>query len=67
MNHPQLANAGSERPPGPHNPDVQIVVDEDRPKSSPRGSDKSHGDGHDRQKNNATRQRVILTDPVAFR
>lgn len=71
MSTPQLAKADSERPPGPHRPDIQLVA-EDATKPSKTAPEKKHdGDifkGATGPSNkDATRQRFVLTDPIAFR
>lgn len=72
MSSSQIAKVDSERPPGPHRPDVQIVT-ETSPKSSKEGVEKSHSDETDsslrdsKDGKDVTRQRFVLTDPIAFR
>ncbi|KAL1302762.1 hypothetical protein AAFC00_003109 [Neodothiora populina] len=74
-------NTDSERPPGPHEPEVQYVAAES-PKSprqdsrkSPSGGNRDSRSDHRNSKDSdeskdskdPTRQRFVLTDPIAFR
>lgn len=72
MSSPHLTKADSDRPPGPHRPEIHLVAENSQsPKSSPKESVDSSGDDHRRSSKeshkDATRQRFVLTDSVAFR
>lgn len=78
MSNPQPARPESERPPGPHRPEIQLVTEDflkspTSPKADAKnGRDKdgsrdgSKGDSSSSDKD-PTQQRFVLTDPVAFR
>jgi len=69
MSSPQLAKAESERPPGPHRPDVQLISADAA--DSPKEAVEKQQNGDEKDSNapprDARRQRFVLTDPIAFR
>ena len=66
MSSPQSAKADSERPPGPHRPEIQLVIG-GSPKSSKDDSERTHGNDSQESPKDDARQRFVLTDPIAFR
>lgn len=64
MSTPASAQADQKRPPGPHNQNVKLVTQIE----SPNNSDKQSPNSIDiSSSKDPTHQRLVLTDPVAFR